>query len=139
MVMEGFSCQRKYEMRTLQGDMMTPISVYQSLNGERKMLFESSAKHEESGRYSFVALNPIAEIIGDGNGYVFKKGSNEENATGSVLNRLKELVPVHEETYPFAFFGGAIGYFGYETAFYTEKIGAFLEDELDMPDVHMYF
>jgi len=39
---------RKYAMKVLQGDMMTPISVYQSLRGQHKMLFESSATHEGS-------------------------------------------------------------------------------------------
>ena len=40
----------RFAIKVLQGDMMTPISVYQSLTGKHKMLFESSAKHEESGR-----------------------------------------------------------------------------------------
>lgn len=131
---------RKYEMRTLQGDMMTPISVYQALSGEHKMLFESSAKHEESGRYSFIAVNPVAELVGDMNGFAYSRDGKKEEGNSSVLARLKELVPIHnEEDYPFSFFGGAIGYFGYETAFYTEKIGAYLDDQLEMPDVHVFF
>ena len=40
---------RSYKMKEIQGDMMTPISIYRSLNGKKKMLFESSAKHQESG------------------------------------------------------------------------------------------
>ena len=70
---------RKFAMKVLQGDMMTPISVYQSLEGEHKMLFESSVKHEESGRYSFIAVNPIAELIGDKNGYSFQKVEKQKN------------------------------------------------------------
>lgn len=130
---------RQYEMRTLQGDMMTPISVYQALRGERKMLFESSAKHEESGRYSFIAVNPVAELVGDGNSYSYTRAGQTEQEKRSVLARLKEIVPIdQDQDYPFAFFGGALGYFGYETAFYNEKIGAYLDDELQMPDVHVF-
>lgn len=130
---------RKFAMKVLQGDMMTPISVYQSLEGKQKMLFESSAKHEESGRYSFIAINPIAELIGDRNGYSFTKGGETEKSSDNVLVKLKQVMPFHKAQYPFAFFGGAIGFFGYETAFYTEKIGEYLQDDLEMPDVHVFF
>ncbi|MGE7675850.1 anthranilate synthase component I [Lysinibacillus sp. NPDC094403] len=130
---------RKFAMKVLQGDMMTPISVYQSLEGKQKMLFESSAKHEESGRYSFIAINPIAELIGDRNGYSFTKGGETEKSSDNVLVKLKQVMPFHNAQYPFAFFGGAIGFFGYETAFYTEKIGEYLQDDLEMPDVHIFF
>ncbi|MDD1505447.1 anthranilate synthase component I [Lysinibacillus sp. CNPSo 3705] len=130
---------RKFAMKVLQGDMMTPISVYQSLEGEHKMLFESSAKHEESGRYSFIAVNPIAELIGDKNGYSFSKGGETEKSSTNVLEKLQQVMPFHQAQYPFAFFGGAIGFFGYETAFYSEKIGEYLQDDLEMPDVHIFF
>ncbi|MFJ8516535.1 anthranilate synthase component I [Lysinibacillus xylanilyticus] len=130
---------RKFAMKALQGDMMTPISVYQSIKGEHKMLFESSAKHEESGRYSFIAVNPIAELIGDRDGYSFTKGGETEKSSDNVLVKLKQVMPLHKAQYPFAFFGGAIGFFGYETAFYTEKIGEYLQDDLEMPDVHIFF
>lgn len=130
---------RKFAMKVLQGDMMTPISVYQSLEGKHKMLFESSAKHEESGRYSFIAVNPVAELMGDKGGYTFTKDGESEKASENVLTKLKQVMPFHEDQYPFAFFGGAIGFFGYETAFYAEKIGEFLQDDLEMPDVHVFF
>lgn len=100
---------------------MTPISVYQSLSGQHKMLFESSAKHEESGRYSFIAINPVAELKGNKEEFIFSRGMEKDTISGNVLDQLKQVMPFHEENYPFAFFGGIIGFFGYETAFYTEK------------------
>ncbi|HBT73109.1 MAG TPA: anthranilate synthase component I, partial [Lysinibacillus sp.] len=130
---------RKYAMKVLQGDMMTPISVYQSLSGQHKMLFESSAKHEESGRYSFIAINPVAELKGNKEEFIFSRGMEKDTISGNVLDQLKQVMPFHEENYPFAFFGGIIGFFGYETAFYTEKIGNYLQDDLAMPDVHVFF
>jgi anthranilate synthase component 1 len=129
-----------YKMKEIQGDMMTPISIYRSLNGKKKMLFESSAKHQESGRYSFIALDPIAELTGDQSGYSLAYVNGEqEKGSEPIIEKLKTMMPIHPESYPFSFFGGAIGYFGYETAFYSEKIGELLQDPLEMPDIHLMF
>lgn len=131
---------KNFIMEELQGDMMTPISIFESLSGTSKVLFESSAKHEESGRYSFIAVNPIAQLKGNQEGFVCEmKGSEIQVGKGSVLDKLREMMPLQNRQYPFSFFGGAIGYFGYDTAFYYENIGEVLEDELNMPDVHVYF
>lgn len=79
------------------------------------------AKHEESGRYSFIAYDPIAELIGNKESYLFRKEGEEEKREGSVFQKLRDLIPISNESLPFSFFGGAIGYFSYDTAFYTEK------------------
>lgn len=131
---------KSYVTKQLQGDMMTPISIFSSLKVKRKVLFESSAKHEESGRYSFIAVNPIAQLKGNNHEYFYQFQEEQPIINnGSVLEKLKEVLPIEEGDYPFTFFGGAIGYFGYDTAFYHEPIGDFLPDELNMPDVHVYF
>lgn len=130
---------RSFEMKEIQGDMMTPISIYNALNGKNKMLFESSAKHEESGRYSFIALNPIAEIKGNQFNYVFTDEHGKKHTGHGILDKLKTIIPEHNEQYPFSFFGGMLGFFGYETAFYNERIGEYLPDDLNMPDIHALF
>lgn len=131
---------KDYVMKQLNGDTFTPISIYQALSGEGKVLFESNAKFKDSGRYSFIAFDPIGELKGDGQHSEYCLANDEMiHANKPVLKMLKELLPIRNEKYPFAFFGGAIGYFGYETAFHFEEIGEVTGDVYEMPDVHVFF
>jgi anthranilate synthase component I len=130
---------RDYAVRKIQGDMLTPVSIFKALHGENKILFESNAKYEESGRYSFIAVNPIAELKGGTSSCTFRiEGETTEYAL-PVMEQLKNCLPIREVEYPFAFFGGAVGYFGYETAFHFERIGEIVNDNYNMPDVHVFF
>ena len=130
---------RKYVHETIPGDTLTPIAMYSRLQGRKKMLFESNAKHHANGRYSFIALNPVAELYGNDKAttYIYKK--QKEIRSIPVMQRLKELLPTLEEDMPFSFFGGAIGYFSYEIAYHFEEIGLVTNDPYGMPDVHVYF
>ena len=130
---------RKFVQKKLVGDTYTPIGIYESLQGTRKMLFESNAKHDANGRYSFIAVNPIAELYGDEKSSTFIDQTNKEIQPIPVMQRLKQILPRITEDVPFSFFGGAIGYFSYELAYHYEKIGAISNDPYAMPDVHVYF
>lgn len=130
---------RKYVHKVLEGDLYTPIQIYESLSGTRKMLFESNAKHDATGRYSFIAMNPVAELYGDEKSSTYIYQDDKEICDMPVIQKLKTVLPSMTEQVPFSFFGGAIGYFGYEVAYHFEKIGAIINDPYQMPDVHVYF
>ena len=74
---------KDYVVRTIQGDTLTPISIFNALQGEHKVLFESNAKYDESGRYSFIAANPIAELKGGKDSCMYTQ--NGETTTLNVL------------------------------------------------------
>lgn len=130
---------KDYAVRTIQGDTLTPVSIFKALQGAHKVLFESNAKYEESGRYSFIAVNPIAELQGGKSSCTFRLGEKKTEHAVPVMEQLKRCLPIRETAYPFSFFGGAVGYFGYETAFHFEKIGEVINDSYQMPDVHVFF
>ena len=132
--------EKVFIQKDIPGDMVTPISLYHSLYGKKKILFESSAKHEESGRYSFVAANPIKELISTADEVIVVEADGSRSPQKKpAFDVIRELIPGNVQQLPFSFYGGAIGYVGYETAFYHEQIGQMLEDELDMPDMHLLF
>jgi anthranilate synthase component I len=132
--------QKDFVMKQLNGDTLTPILIYEAIQGKQKVLFESNAKFKASGRYSFIAFNPVGELKGNELESTYTIGNHEQTTVQKpVLTVLKELLPIRNEERPFAFFGGAIGYFGYETAFHFEQIGDIVNDIYNMPDVHVYF
>ncbi|WP_058308819.1 anthranilate synthase component I [Gracilibacillus massiliensis] len=130
-----------YKSTALNGDTITPISVYNRIEGKKKFLLESSVNHGEKGRFSFIGLNPYKEIIGSANETTVinhTKGTNEK-VQQKPLEVVKAHIPKEELPLPYAFYGGAIGYIGYDAIRQYEDIGTLLEDEIDMPDVHMMF
>lgn len=128
-------------VKEIEGDTLTPISIYQSLKGKKKFLLESSLKHENSGRFSFIGAEPYMELKGyGGTSHVIKNGT-EEIISEKPLELLKKILPEQhiEPSALFPFIGGAVGYAGYDAIRQYENIGEMPEDEFGLPDVHFMF
>lgn len=126
-------------METLEGDTHTPVSLFQKLTGRKKFLLESSNKHEGDGRYSYLGSNPAYEIISLANEITLTdlRNNSVESHKGRILDFLKTNVLTETDPkLPFPFYGGAIGYLGYDVIRQYEEIGDVPEDELNMPEAH---
>ena len=99
-------------VRELSADALTPVAAFAALstdNGEA-FLFESVERGENVGRYSFVGFDPRRSIRFDRN----------TPDPGALLNEeLRPLRVYGEEKLP-PFFGGAVGFFGYGVAGWSE-------------------
>lgn len=120
-------------------DQLIPIQVFQGLPKAKKYLLESSFPHEEKGRYSFIGLHPYQEIIGRGKETMLISASHVEPLVvhQHALHFLQETMPKLKLSLPLPFYGGAVGYIGYDTIQAFEDIGPAPFDDRDMPDVHL--
>ena len=125
----------------IQGDTLTPISIYQRLSGKKKFLLESSLKHEDSGRYSIIGCDPSFELIGKGFETVILEGDKREVRKERALDVVKELLPENKTILPnhLPVSAGAFGYVGYDNIRQYENIGPEAKDDIGIPDVHLMF
>ena len=131
--------KKLYQMQ-MEGDIYTAIGIFQNLPGKKKFLLESSLKHEQQGRYSFIGSNPYMEISSLGHSVKVKKEDGSiSKVEGRFLDVLKEYIPDETIDMPLPFVGGAVGYVGYDVIRQYEEIGKMLSDEMDMPEAHVMF
>ncbi|MDD4736200.1 MAG: anthranilate synthase component I [Kiritimatiellae bacterium] len=111
----------------LLADMETPVSVFSRVaDNEYAFLLESVEGGERWGRYSFIGIDPYAVFsVENGKASLVRHGEKESclpeeaDAGASPLMVLRELLakthPVQVPGLP-RFYGGAVGYLGYDIA-----------------------
>lgn len=132
----------RFKTRTFTGDALTPITVYQQMNQKQKFILESSLGHGEKGRYSFIGQAPFKEVIGTDQTVTVKNHHTDEIkqfVNVRPIDILKKELPQVDLGLPYLFYGGAIGYIAYDVIRGYEEIGAILEDDIMMPDIHLMF
>ncbi len=113
--------------REILADMDTPLSIYRKLDqGKYSFLLESMEGGEKWGRYSFIGLNPSVIIRAKGDKVERLNGRGEiKTVVGNPLHILRETLsaykPIVCRELPL-FFGGAVGYLGYDTVRFIEEI-----------------
>jgi len=114
-------------------DFDTPVSLFAKLgNGDYAFLLESLEGGEKWGRYSFIGLRPFLIFKSKGhNVTIWKKGKEKTFAVENPIDYLRELMagfrPAELEDLP-RFYGGAVGYFGYDMVRFMERLPDALPD-----------
>ena len=127
--------------KELLADMLTPVSAFMRVDtGDYSFLLESVQGGEKWARYSFLGAAPsvIVRTSGD-TGYIQRDGKVEERRIdGDPLSFLKEVMeayaPVEVEGLP-RFFGGAVGYVGYDVVSFFENIAMDVKPGLGCPEL----
>lgn len=127
-----------YKMTTINGDTLTPVTIFNKLVGEKKFLLESSFQHETKGKYSYIGVNPYEEIIGYKNQTIIRNCKTKKDTTFNMdaLTYIKNHFPKIDTPLPLPFSGGAIGFVGYDAYREYADIGKDLIDEVNIPDIH---
>jgi anthranilate synthase component 1 len=113
--------------REIMADMDTPVSAFRKLDdGRFSYLLESIEGGEKWGRFSFLGSTPSVIIRSKGNivetitdGIVVKKQASDPLAC--IKELLATFTPVEVDGLP-RFFGGAVGYFGYDMVRHFESL-----------------
>lgn len=128
--------------RRLMADALTPVSAFKrvSSGAQWAFLFESVVGGERIGRYSFLGAGPfrILEATRDRVKTWTPGGTVNETVHADPLKALEsELQSYRAPSLPGLprFCGGAVGYAGYDTVRYLEKLPNSPKDDRGIPDL----
>ncbi|NMC73650.1 MAG: anthranilate synthase component I [Geobacteraceae bacterium] len=114
--------------REILADMDTPVSAFRKIDdGRYSFLLESIEGGEKWARYSFLGSSPEEILRSRGNivEILAADGSTRREETddplGLVRDHMKRFTPVEVDGLP-RFFGGAVGYIGYDMVRYFERV-----------------
>jgi anthranilate synthase component I len=127
--------------REILADRETPVSAFQKIDdGRHSFLLESMEGGEKWARYSFLGSRPsvivrtfgrMAEIVRSGK---TAKIAFERDPLEVIKKVLSEYRPVPDPSLP-RFFGGAVGFMGYDVVRFFEELPGREKAGLDTPDI----
>jgi anthranilate synthase component 1 len=130
-------------VREILADLETPVSAFLKIaRGTHAFLLESVEGGEKWGRYTFLGADPAVVITARGAEVTITRrdGRAERHATMDPLATVREFMrryrPVATAGLP-RFFGGAVGYVGYDMVRFFERLPATLPDQLGLPDLYL--
>ncbi len=127
-------------------DMDTPITAFlKTATNSYSVLLESVEHGEHLGRYSFIAISPFLIFRSTSNRVTLLSENNrvlDQFTVNDPLDELKNILrrfkPAQVKGLP-RFWGGAIGYVGYDVIRFFEGIPDKNPRELTLPDIEFIF
>ena len=127
--------------RTIIADLDTPLTIFAKVAGneEHAFLFESMEGGEKWGRYSFIGLDPLLTFESCGDQVVI---TGADSGAGEVRDGVDPLAELRTLLASFnaskapglpRFYGGAVGFLGYDMIRFIEDIPD-SHEPLDIPD-----
>jgi anthranilate synthase component 1 len=138
--------------RTLTGDTLTPVSAFCKIQQDDwSFLFESVVGGERLGRYSFLGSGPFLRLQARDRRVAIDRIDSAQPSGSWQREELTALDPLktlegelerarapHVTGLP-RFSGGAVGYAGYDTVRYAERLPHPPPDDRDLPDLCFAF
>jgi anthranilate synthase component 1 len=122
-------------------DMDTPVTAFRKLDdGRYSFLLESVEGGEKWARYSFIGSRPSVVVRSFGNSVeIIRRGKRKKRSVlKDPLEAVKEILaeyrPVPNPGLP-RFFGGAVGFVGYDIIRFFEKMPEREKPGLGLPDI----
>jgi anthranilate synthase component 1 len=131
--------------RQLVGDTLTPVSAFCKIQEEdASFLFESVVGGERLGRYSFLGSGPFLTLQAFDRRVVVQETGQRavEQQHPDPLRLLEELLAKYRAPHVPGlprFCGGAVGYAGYDTVRYVERLPHPPADDRGLPDLSFAF
>ncbi|MFQ5575054.1 MAG: anthranilate synthase component I [Terriglobia bacterium] len=130
--------------REIIADVDTPVSAFLKLSGSQNaFLLESVEGGERLGRYSFIGVDPYLVLaLKEGRVRWFGDGFEHEEQVSDPLAAIKAVMSGYrlaEIPGSPPFYGGAVGFAGYDVVRYFEDIPKDAEDDLGLPEMMFMF
>lgn len=125
-------------------DTLTPVNAFLKLGESPSFLFESVIGGEKWARYSFLGLKPAITIKASGTRVELKEGKGKTTSfeTPDPIEFLREFMgkfnaaEAAELSLP-RFYGGFVGYIGYDMVRFMEELPDGGKRGLEMPDMFL--
>jgi len=128
-------------IREFLADTETPITIFDALRKSGAcFLLESVERGERRGRYSMIGLNPVGEVLYEGDGIRVRGDIEMPVGPHRPLETLREIIKNYtintqgHELPPFA--GGLAGFLAYDILRYYERLPNRPPDDTSFPEAH---